>query len=275
MLMALELSGGQNGATPSAGERPGSAGPAAAPGDNAAVPVPAAQPVVRSPQPKAPAASQTTTASAVPATKKPEPIAQTPAKPAKPVRQSEPATAQRPDPAPQIAEKESPPVTSAAPEQHLDNSGQGIAGPGQEGPGTTGVQSGAASHQPGAGSGSGSPGTGSGPAGTGGASGLSGGPGAGGSLIKFGTPGGPGIVRMAKPRYPSEAKRLGKEGIVVMKLSLDETGAVYAVEILQGAGFGMEEASREAVMLSRFRPATAKGRPVPCQAILPIHFKLR
>jgi protein TonB len=44
---------------------------------------------------------------------------------------------------------------------------------------------------------------------------------------------------------------------------------------LQGGGFGMEEGSREAVMLSRFRPATVKGRPVPCQAILPIHFKLR
>lgn len=60
-----------------------------------------------------------------------------------------------------------------------------------------------------------------------------------------------------------------------MKLSLDETGSVSDVEILQGAGYGMDEASREAALLLRFRPATAKGRPVPCQAILPIHFKLR
>ena len=80
---------------------------------------------------------------------------------------------------------------------------------------------------------------------------------------------------MARPRYPREARRMGKEGVVVLKLSLDATGAVHAVEVLRRVGFGMEEASREAVFLSRFRPATFKGRPVACQTILPIHFKLR
>ena len=94
------------------------------------------------------------------------------------------------------------------------------------------------------------------------------------SLIKFGAPGGPGIVRLALPRYPSEARRLGKEGVVILRLSLDEAGTVYEVEILQGAGFGMDEASREAVLLSRFRPANFKGRSVASQAILPIRFKL-
>jgi protein TonB len=80
---------------------------------------------------------------------------------------------------------------------------------------------------------------------------------------------------MAQPRYPLEARRLKKEGVVVLKLSLDETGAVFDVLVMQSAGFGMDEASREAVLLSRFRPATSKGRPVACLAILPIHFKLR
>ena len=94
-------------------------------------------------------------------------------------------------------------------------------------------------------------------------------------MAKFGTPGGPGIVRMAQPRYPHEARRLGKEGIVLLKLSLDEAGTVRDVEVLRGVGFGTEEASREAVLLSRFRPATFKGRPVACQVILPIHFRLR
>jgi protein TonB len=80
---------------------------------------------------------------------------------------------------------------------------------------------------------------------------------------------------MAQPRYPLEARRLKKEGVVVLKLSLDETGAVFDVLVMQSAGFGMDEASQEAVLLSRFRPATSKGRPVACQAILPIHFTLR
>jgi len=177
----------------------------------------------------------------------------------------------------QIAqEANTPPPASAASAKRDENPDQDSARAGNGPSETSGPQSGAASHQRGAGSGSDAPGKGpSGTAGQGGGEGASGGPGSGGGLIQFGTPGGPGIVRMTQPRYPHEAKRLGKEGVVVMKLSLDETGAVYDVQILQGAGFGMDEASREAVMLSRFRPATAKGRPVACQAILPIHFKLR
>jgi len=99
--------------------------------------------------------------------------------------------------------------------------------------------------------------------------------GAGDRILSFGAPGGPGIVRLALPNYPREARRMGKEGIVVLKLFLAATGEVGAVEILQGAGFGMEEAAREAALLSRFRPATLNGMPVACQAILPLHFQLR
>lgn len=46
--------------------------------------------------------------------------------------------------------------------------------------------------------------------------------------------------------YPREARRLGKEGTVILKLSLDASGEVGTVEILRSAGFGMEEAAREA-----------------------------
>lgn len=100
-------------------------------------------------------------------------------------------------------------------------------------------------------------------------------PAGGGALLDFGAPGGPEIVRLVRPIYPYEARRLGKEGQVILKLSLEATGEVEAVEILQPAGFGMDEAARKAVQQSRFRPATRGGRSVGCQAILPVRFTLR
>ena len=59
-------------------------------------------------------------------------------------------------------------------------------------------------------------------------------------MLRFCSPGGPGIVRMVMPEYPREARRLGKDGTVVLKLSLDAAGKVEAVEVLEGAGYGMD-----------------------------------
>lgn len=280
--MALELSGGGegSGAAATGGGMSAPAGSSAAPPNGALAPTSAAPAaasgaapnVARNPRPAAPpvtAQTKSDPSPPVPARKKtePAPIAQSPAEPTPSVdKRPEPFTAKEPDSLPEIGTEESSEAAGALSAENPQDLDQ-IAGSGN------GPQSGAANHQQGAGKGSGAPGSGAaGPPGVGGGGGAGGG---GGNLITFGAPGGPGIVRMAKPRYPDEAKRLGKEGIVVMKLSLDETGAVYDVEILQGAGFGMDEASREAVMLSRFRPASVQGRPVASQAILPIHFKLR
>lgn len=120
------------------------------------------------------------------------------------------------------------------------------------------------------------PAIGSGPGAGGGPGGDGRGQGGGeGGLLSFGTPGGPAIARMVMPEYPREARRLGKEGTVVLRISLDAAGEVAAVDVLQTPGYGLDESAREAVMRSRFRPATARGVPVACQAILPVHFKLR
>jgi protein TonB len=93
--------------------------------------------------------------------------------------------------------------------------------------------------------------------------------------MSFGSPGGPGIERMVMPEYPREARRLGKEGIVLLKLHLDAEGVVESVEVLETPGYGLDEAAREAVLRSRFHPATVGGVPVACRAILPVNFRLR
>lgn len=126
------------------------------------------------------------------------------------------------------------------------------------------------------GGGDGIPARGSGPGTAGGPGGQGRGHGGGqGGLLDFGTPGGPGIVRMAMPEYPREARRLGKEGTVLLRISLDAAGEVSAVDVLETPGHGLDEAARQAVLRSRFRPATAGGVPVACQALLPVHFRLR
>lgn len=286
MLMALELAGGGTGAGLSSGGQSGSDESALLPllGDPAASTSPARgeapSPTMPVPEVKDPAQDSPPVPPQAPATPKPAPtpIKQTPVEHSPPKEAPpEQAPAEQPssdhkieNPQEQlktgVVTAESPAVPALEPSGNSSGKSEAAA-----------LQAGAASRQSGADQGSHPGASGAGAnSGTSGPSGKkSGGSGAGGSLVKFGTPGGPGIVRMAQPRYPHEARRLGKEGVVVLKLSLDEAGAVSDVQVLQGVGFGLEEASREAVLLSRFRPATLRGRPVACQVILPIHFKLR
>lgn len=62
--------------------------------------------------------------------------------------------------------------------------------------------------------------------------------------------------------YPAQARRLGVEGKVVLRLTVNPEGRVEKVEILDGPGFGLNQAAAEAARRLRFRPATLDGRPV-------------
>jgi len=64
--------------------------------------------------------------------------------------------------------------------------------------------------------------------------------------------------------YPAEARRLGIEGFVVLKLGIDEKGNVVQVKITQRGGHGFDEAAAKALKKVKFRPAvTSDGRNVP------------
>lgn len=90
-----------------------------------------------------------------------------------------------------------------------------------------------------------------------------------------GSEAGPRFRRREMPIYPPLAKRLGKEGKVVLRLTIDEKGNLQNVEVLAGAGYGFTEAAIEAVKRSKFLPAEKNGQPVAARAILPIRFTLR
>lgn len=65
-----------------------------------------------------------------------------------------------------------------------------------------------------------------------------------------------------KPPYPEEAKKNEIEGTVVLKVSIDETGAVTDVKVLRGLGFGLDQASIAAMKKHRFKPAMKDGEAV-------------
>jgi protein TonB len=98
---------------------------------------------------------------------------------------------------------------------------------------------------------------------------------AGPVVTQFGSATGPAFLRRVLPVYPEQARRRGQEGKVVLRLCIDARGNLLQVTVLEGAGFGFDEAAVDAVKRSSFRPATISGKTVDCIARLPIRFVLR
>lgn len=92
---------------------------------------------------------------------------------------------------------------------------------------------------------------------------------------EFGTVHGPKFIHKEMPVYPQIARKLGKEGEVILRLTLNEKGEVVNIEIIQSALYGFTESAIEAVKKSKFSPAIKDGKPIACRAILPIRFVLK
>jgi len=117
---------------------------------------------------------------------------------------------------------------------------------------------------------------GTGAAGGGTAKGHQGG-GHGGGIVdaEFGAGNGPRFARRLLPQYPRLARQLGKEGMVVLRVTIDEYGRPMTVESVKTAGAGFDEEAIKAIRGSLFHPAQRNGKPVICRAIVPIRFELR
>ncbi len=73
----------------------------------------------------------------------------------------------------------------------------------------------------------------------------------------------PELLDFFQAPYPDEARSQGIEGTVRLLIEIDETGSVSSVEILEGAGWGFDEAASEAASHFRFSPAEDERGPVP------------
>lgn len=94
-------------------------------------------------------------------------------------------------------------------------------------------------------------------------------------MASFGDADGPRFVKRVMPRYPDSARRRGREGLVVLRLSIDADGVLRDIRIVEKAGFGLDEAALEAARASTYAPARRFGRPVRCEVLLPVRFALK
>lgn len=78
----------------------------------------------------------------------------------------------------------------------------------------------------------------------------------------------------ANLEYPAMARRVGREGTVVVLAFIDESGVVRKAEVANGIGLGCDEAAVAAVLKTRFHPATQRGKAVKVRVSVPIRFRL-
>lgn len=81
------------------------------------------------------------------------------------------------------------------------------------------------------------------------------------------------VVRSA-PAYPELARKLRREGIVILEAIIDKSGNVVDARVLTDPGFGLSEAALAAVRTWRYQPATLDGRPVSVYLTVTVTFHL-
>lgn len=82
----------------------------------------------------------------------------------------------------------------------------------------------------------------------------------------------PRPISVPQPAYNTNARAAGIEGKVRVRLTVDETGKVIDVSIIQGLGYGLDEAALVAARSATFEPATQCGRPVRATFTISMRF---
>lgn len=79
----------------------------------------------------------------------------------------------------------------------------------------------------------------------------------------------------APPKYPRKARRMGCEGIVILKILVGEYGRVSNFEIFESSGYPiLDKAAVSAVKMWLFEPGTKNGKNIKMWVKVPIRFKL-
>jgi periplasmic protein TonB len=71
----------------------------------------------------------------------------------------------------------------------------------------------------------------------------------------------PKLVNLPQPAYTEAARAAGIEGKVRLSITVDATGQVANVEVLQSLGHGLDEAALAAARAARFEAALRCGKP--------------
>lgn len=82
------------------------------------------------------------------------------------------------------------------------------------------------------------------------------------------------ILFKPKPEYTDEARAKKIEGEVLLQVTFTASGEVKVERVVQGLGYGLDNAAQSAARQIRFRPAQQEGQPVDSNAIVHITFAL-
>ena len=82
----------------------------------------------------------------------------------------------------------------------------------------------------------------------------------------------PQFKNRVEPKYPKSAKEAKKGGEVILEFTIDENGLPKDIVALTNLGFGLEEASIEALKKTTFDPAMKAGKPISQQVQVPYKF---
>src|ERR1041385_7637978 len=82
----------------------------------------------------------------------------------------------------------------------------------------------------------------------------------------------PKLLQALAPEYPPDALAAGKEAKVKIRVHIDATGTVTAVDVLEPVGDGFDEAAVAAAMQYVFEPAEIDGAPAAIAVETTINF---
>ena len=85
----------------------------------------------------------------------------------------------------------------------------------------------------------------------------------------------PKMLSQVQPAYTPEAQQAGVEGKVKLEVTIDATGHVTHVRVLNGLGFGLDESATAAVTRWTFLPAQKCGSAVPTTIKMGVSFGLK
>jgi periplasmic protein TonB len=82
-------------------------------------------------------------------------------------------------------------------------------------------------------------------------------------------------IREPVPRYPPQSRRLKEQGLVVLRVLIDEQGQACDIEIESSSGHvRLDHAAKAAVAQAMFRPYVEDGAPRRALVLIPIEFSL-
>ena len=84
----------------------------------------------------------------------------------------------------------------------------------------------------------------------------------------------PRVLYQTEPEYSDEARRKHIQGVIILSLTVSDTGAVTDAVVTKGIGYGLDEKALQAVRQWKFSPAMKDGSPVSAVVPVEVSFNL-